>query len=183
MNGWHVLSQYSDEEDLELESLKTELKILRPMPTALLERSWLFYYFGSIVYSPMFFCRTAICNNTEWFDIGLAVYYSYDDLTKSGRVSSDPLQPWKRISEDLLKIARRFKQIYITLWYPHRFGYSDSDVNDTRFINIIQKIIPTRTGLDQIKSDSVVWLSTVNGALPSIPQRIYRHQQENGKNV
>ncbi len=66
----------------------------------------------------------------QWTENGIAVYYSYDDLEKQGKLSSDVHQPWKRILDDVLVIARDFKQIYVTLWYPHTFGVNDETSDD-----------------------------------------------------
>jgi hypothetical protein len=123
--------------------------------------------------------RTAHFNNSLWSETGYAVHFSYADLEKQGKLSSDLLQPWKRVAEDILQIARAYKQIYITAWYPHSFGKrnlneekeftdrrklnnrsSEEDRTDLhRFDIILQQIIPTRTGLDGIKSTAAVWLS------------------------
>lgn len=43
--------------------------------------------------------------------VGLAVHFSYSDLEKQGKLSSDVLQPWKRVLEDVLILARQFKQV------------------------------------------------------------------------
>jgi len=123
--------------------------------------------------------RTANFNNSMWSETGYAVHFSYVDLEKQGKLSSDLLQPWKRVVEDILEIARKHKQIYITAWYPHSFGKrslneektftdrrklndrsNEEDRTDLhRFDVILQQIIPTRTGLDGIKSTAAVWLS------------------------
>ena len=54
--------------------------------------------------------------------MGYAVHFSYSDLLKCGKLSSDRRQPWKRVFEDIVQIARDYKQVYITAWYPHSFG-------------------------------------------------------------
>lgn len=155
--------------------------------------------------------RWATYNDTIWNERGYAVYFSYDDLSKQGKLSSDILQPWKRIVEDVLTVARKHKQVYITVWYPHQFGgerkrslqesrmliekapvvpipvtkatftevLEDNSIavheqhrflkqfhENYRHINIIQQIIPTRTGLDGIKSSAAVWVSAINGSDP-----------------
>jgi hypothetical protein len=148
------------------------------------------------------------------------VFYSYDDLSKGGKISSDILQPWKRILEDVLVVARRYKQIYITVWYPHQFGgnrrrssqephlliekdsvvpipatlatFTEIGEDETkiihhqhrfltelhenfRHVNIIQQIIPTRTGLDGIKSSAAVWVAAINDSEPfSVQQKLPR---------
>ena len=92
----------------------------------------------------------------------MAVYFSLSDLQKQGRLSSDVMYPWKRSVEPVLKIARQFRQAYVFLWFPHRFGKNPSDDNSHKFQNVIQQIRPTRTGYNGIKSDVVVWLSALN---------------------
>lgn len=155
--------------------------------------------------------RWATFNDTAWNERGFGLYYSYDDLSKHGKLSSDILQPWKRVLEDVLVVARKYKQVYITVWYPHQFGGvqrrtasegrsliekesvvpipvtratftevgEDNSIlvheqhrflkefhESYRHINIIQQIIPTRTGLDGIKSSAAVWVSAINDTEP-----------------
>ncbi len=58
-------------------------------------------------------------------------------------------------------------------WFPHAFGSPDlSDPHKHEIV--IQQVIPTRTGLDGIKSSVTVWLSAVNGSEPMLPPRIVR---------
>ena len=52
----------------------------------------------------------------------MAIYFAYTDLEKQGKLSSDKLMPYKRVLEDVLVIARNYKQVYIMAWYPHQFG-------------------------------------------------------------
>ncbi len=63
--------------------------------------------------------------------------------------------------EDMLVIARKYRQSYITVWYPHKFGeVKFGDNNDMRrYTNIVQQTLPTRTGLNELKSTAVVWMS------------------------
>jgi hypothetical protein len=134
-------------------------------------------------------------------------------------LSSDRLAPFKRVKEEILIIARKFKQIYITIWYPSQFGMSDQpddgdgglnsekktrrtneeEENEKRrqryshyepkekmkykYTTIIQTVIPTRTGLNAVVSNAVVWLSAVNHTAPTLKQRIFRqvaYENENG---
>jgi hypothetical protein len=136
-------------------------------------------------------------------------------------LSSDRLAPFKRVKEEILIIARKFKQIYITIWYPSQFGMSDQpddgdgdgSVNSEKktrrtteeeetekrrqryshyepkekmkykYTTIIQSVIPTRTGLNAVVSNAVVWLSAVNHTAPTLKQRIFRqvaYENENG---
>lgn len=157
-----------------------------------------------IISITLFSYRSAKCNSTDWTETGYSVYFSYKDLFKQGMLSSDKLLPWKRVKEDILIIARKFKQVYITVWYPHQFGIEDEDNNKSnnevnitklnfdqyekkkmkyKYTNIIQSIIPTRTGLNSLQSTAVVWLSAINETSPIIPQRIFReiqYENENG---
>ena len=121
--------------------------------------------------------RTATCNATDWTESGFGVYFSYADLTKQGMLSSDKLQPWKRVYEDLLWTARKHKQIYIMVWYPHQFGdkeQSPGSVRSHKHENIIQMVIPTRTGMDGLKSTAAVWMMARNETAMKIPEKIVR---------
>jgi hypothetical protein len=117
--------------------------------------------------------RTVRCNVSNWEEVGFAAYFSYSDLKAQGKFSSDKLQPWKRVSEDVMRVARKFKQFYITVWYPSEFGVLSNDdqhsVSKAHSLKtIIQQTLPTRTGLNELKSTGVVWLSAVNRTRPSI---------------
>ena len=53
------------------------------------------------------------------------------------------------------------------MWYPHAFGEHDKDGRDKgtdiyRYHTIVQQTLPTRTGLFDLQSTGVVWLSAVN---------------------
>lgn len=194
--------------------------------------------------------RSVISNDSLWEEHGFAVYFSYEDLRdKAGKLSSDVERPWKRILEPMLDIARKYKQAYITVWYPRAFGAAPTDaqlqaerqrrrLEDTRASPIdripavqqaklihdlqllpnrqttkppkqvftqqpkvdlmtqssnnkrtdadlavvssihrphplqhtvlLQEVLPTRTGLDGLKSSSVVWLSAVDDIPPHL---------------
>lgn len=174
--------------------LYKELSDMFPKPTLILERQ-------------------AFHNKTEWKDEGYAAYFSYSDLAAQGKLSSDKKKPWKFVSEDVMKVARMFRQVYITVWYANDFGgegdaltsiipgtsklgpgqtkliqdytstktgYGSSsskrDVlhgrirksadNPYLFKNVIQQVLPTRTGLNAIPSTVVVWLSSYNSEEP-----------------
>ena len=121
--------------------------------------------------------RTATCNDTDWTERGFGVYFSYADLLKQGMLSSDKLQPWKRVYEDLLWTARKHKQIYIMVWYPHQFGdkeESPGSVRSHKHENIIQMVIPTRTGMDGLKSTAAVWMMARNETAMKLPPKIVR---------
>ena len=105
--------------------------------------------------------------------MGLAVYFSIDDLKAQGWLSSDILRPWKRVQGKIIGIALEFKLAYIFEWYPHQFGARD-EKNVHQHEVIIQEIIPTRTGLDKLKSTVTVWLSAINGTEPERLPRIFR---------
>ena len=117
-------------------------------------------------------------SNFNTLEEGFAVYYSYEDLEKQGRLSSDKLQPWKRLKEDFLTIARKYRQIYILVWYPNHFGElkgKELDEKDPYHHSVmIQQVIPTRTGLDQIKSNAAIALSAFNYSEPHIHQKLLR---------
>ena len=61
-----------------------------------------------------------------------------------------------------MQIARKNRQPYIFVWFPYRFGKETNDDNTHTYQNVIQQILPTRTGYNGIKSEVVVWLSSVN---------------------
>ena len=129
----------------------------------------------------VFMYRSATCNHTDWTETGYGAYFSYKDLVAQGMLSSDKLQPWKRLQDPIMKIARKFKQVYILVWYPYQFGAKDdataakSAPNQRhRHENIIQTVIPTRTGMDGLKSTTAVWLTARNSTAPTIPPRMYR---------
>jgi hypothetical protein len=114
-------------------------------------------------------CRAATyVNVTDVREEGFGVYFSYDDLEKQGKLSSDVNQPWKRVLESVLEIARKHKQVYVVAWYPSRFGNDlHVDRNDKyKHFSLIQEIVPTRTGLNGIKSKAAVWLTSVNETEP-----------------
>ena len=107
--------------------------------------------------------RSSRNNETGWLEDGLAVHFSLQDLRKQGRLSNDILYPWNGITDDILKIARNHRQAYIFIWFPHRFGKEHENfVPNTRYQNVIQRIVPTRTGYNAIKSEVVVWMSAIN---------------------
>jgi hypothetical protein len=138
------------------QDLKSSLKSMQPKPT-------------------LIFPRLVNHNKTGWEEIGYAIYFSYDDLKKQGKLSSDKLTPWKRIIEDVITIARDFKQVYVTAWYPHEYGHPGDDdkeiklhkENPNRYKTILQQVIPTRTGLHGITSKVPVLLSSVNYQKPT----------------
>jgi hypothetical protein len=72
--------------------LQTQLETVKPKPNEILWR------------------RTKY-NVTGWTDDGLAVYYSYDYLDKEGKLSADVDQPFKRILDEIVVVAREFKQV------------------------------------------------------------------------
>lgn len=137
----------------------------------------------------------------SWQEEGLAVFYGYKDLEKQGLLSSDTARPFKRVLPRILEVARRYKQVYITIYYPHTFGQASPSDNPPkpippppppsvsslpevvsrysnhrpahRYTNILREVVPTRTGLDQVKSTCVVWLSKVNGGEPRLADEAY----------
>eukprot|EP00605_Chrysophyceae_sp_TOSAG23-4_P000855 GSChrysophyteH1.ASY1.ANO1.946.1 assembled CDS len=149
---------YSDRHLLETkQTIESSLNSMNPKPTFI---------------AP----RRTMHNDTGWDEEGYAVYFAYDDLLSQGKLSSDKLKPWKRVLEDVLDVAREFRQVYVTVWYPHEFGAADDDdvegkakvkVNPNSFTSILQQIIPTRTGLRGIGSIVPVWMSAVNHSAPT----------------
>lgn len=204
---------------------------------------------------PTYFMRrSAVSNDSLWEESGFALYYSYADLQNIGKLSADPDKPWKRILEPVIDLARRYKQSYITVWYPRAFGAPPSEaaleaerrrrlqedsgspvaripaVQQARLLRdvqllpprkttrppplaeaprdsrragalsfaagllrdaakveaeaatmstvhrphplqhsvLLQEVIPTRTGLDGLKSSAVVWLQAVDDLAPHL---------------
>jgi hypothetical protein len=122
-------------------------------------------------------CRSSSNAVTGWQEAGLAVYFSNADLKAQGWLSSDRARPWKRTEEPILEIARNLKLIYVVEWFPHAFGVVDP-AHPHKHEVVIQQVVPTRTGLDPIKSSVTVWLTAVNGSQPLLPPRIARHREE-----
>jgi len=123
------------------------------------------------------FERYARNNQSTWTERGVAVHFSIEDLENQGMLSSDKNFPWKRTQEPVLRVARKYRQIYITQWYPSKFGRQDVpavEKDPYRHTTIVRQIVPTRTGLGNIKSTAAVWLSHTNGSEPEIPPRILR---------
>lgn len=87
--------------------------------------------------------RSTNYNDSDSSEIGLAIYYSYQDLANYGLLSSDPERPWKRLQQDMLSIARKYKQIYMIVWYPHTFGYSDQQLQDILLKQSKKHVNPT----------------------------------------
>lgn len=137
-----------------LAALKSDLQKMVPAPTSIFE-------------------RYAENNDTSFNDRGYAIYFSLDDLKEQGMLSSDSHEPWKRTLEPVLKVARSHKQVYITQWYPKKFGRQDVTAvldNAHRHETVIRQIIPTRTGLNNIKSTAAVWLMSTNFTAPTITE-------------
>ena len=59
------------------------------------------------------------------------------------------------------RVARTYRQAYIFIWFPYQFGKVE-EVDAHSHQIIIQQILPTRTGYNGIKSDVVVWMSSLN---------------------
>ena len=136
--------------------------------------------------------RTCATNSTQWTDSGLAVYFSNDDLKLNGKYSNKPSDPYGRVMTDILAIARNYRQTYIIMWYPHTFGAvseTDDELSDSdyealnngfskynRYTSIIQEVIPTRTGLNELRSKVAVWLSSTNRTEPTKPTFVYQKE-------
>lgn len=134
---------YTSTSDGSHSNLFDDLSNMYPKPTHILERN-------------------AKYNVTSWSETGYAAYFSYEDLKKQGKLSSDKLEPHKRVLEDIMIIARDYKQIALTVWYPHEFGKMDNASDPHKYKTLVQQIIPTRTGLGSIKSTAAVWMSKIN---------------------
>jgi hypothetical protein len=151
-----------------------------PKPSKVFPRSDL-----SLLSPPITLIRRTRNNDTNWTEFGYAVYFNLEELeaqgmqlilrsqsphltrlVASGYLSSDSAAPWKRTLQPILKIARKYRQLYVTQWAPSKFGSQDlAQMKGNRHLHetVVRQIIPTRTGLNNIKSTGVVWLWLQNG--------------------
>ena len=166
--------EYTSAQDTLYSDMHEDLRSMRPRPTAVMARS-------------------ARRNESGWQDTGFAVYFSYADLAEQGKLSSDKLQPWKRVVEEMLVIARNYRQVCLVAWYPHEFGRpaeEPSSGSGTRsgsssarsgphwseahmYKSMLQHVIPTRTGLEGLVSIVPVWMSAVNATAPRESPDVY----------
>jgi hypothetical protein len=94
-------------------------------------------------------------------------------------LSSDSHEPWKRTLDPVIKVARDHRQVYITQWYPKKFGRQDvAAVMDSphRHETVVRQVIPTRTGLNNIKSTGAVWLMLTNFSAPKIVEAVIQKE-------
>jgi len=165
---------YTGQSTSSLSELYYDLNSMFPKPTAIME-------------------RTSLLNTTGWHEAGYGVYFSYADLEKQGKLSNDHRKEgkWARVSEDMMWIARKYRQVYITVWFPHQFGVfpEDKDTKDEddeglgeyKYHTIIQKTLPTRTGLFELSSTGVVWLSALNRSSEvGPPPKVIRREWNEG---
>lgn len=154
----HNVQFISMDSKMRLKDLKHDLLSMNPKPTSIVKRE-------------------TYLNGTDFSESGYAVYFSYDDLKKQGKFSTDILHPWKRVAEDVLTIARKYRQIYITTWYPNKFGAKPTDKKTPhRHTSLLKQIVPTRTGLNRLKSITPVWLAVnidVDEGILGIPNKRY----------
>eukprot|EP01039_Chlorochromonas_danica_P007673 gene7673-8480_t len=93
-----------------------------------------------------------------WQERGWLAYYSYSDLARQGLLSSDASRPFRRALDRILSVARRYKQIYVTIYFPHTFGkHTEQQEEEQR-----------GGGLDGLKSSCAVWLTAINGEEPQL---------------
>lgn len=123
--------------------------------------------------------RVSRNKKTGWSESGYAVYFSREDLLQADMLSNEPGEPWKRVREEILRVARQFKQVTVYQWAPHAFGAEDAD---DPYLNwaVLQLVVPTRTGLSGIESSVTVWLAAVNGTAPVKPREYYRKSEVEG---
>jgi len=160
-DGNHHNIEYTNIRELSFTDLRKDLETLIPEPTYVMPRSSQY-------------------NETKWIDYGFAVYFSYDSLKKQNMVSRSPGKPFQMAIDAMLTVARNYRQVYITIWYPNKFGVDSVD-SDNKYLHtvIVQEIIPTRTGLNGLKSSVVVWLSAINNIEPTKPETVIR--KSNGR--
>lgn len=160
--------QYHAHRNLQYDDMYGDLVSMRPQPTSVMVRS-------------------SQLNSTGWKESGYAVYFSYKDLARQGKLSSDKLQPWKRVLDDVLVIARNYHQVCITAWYPHEFGrpspeedkfrdQNDADYDKHLYETVLQQVIPTRTGLTYLRSTVPVWMSAINSSTPVNRKLVYQKE-------
>lgn len=100
----HLFSfQFTSKNKLGSKDLKHDLAHFHPRPTHLMKR------------------YSTYENATEISEDGFGIFFSYEDLEKQGKLSSDKLQPWKRILEDILVVARKYRQV--TFFLLHSLFY------------------------------------------------------------
>ena len=122
-----------------------------------------------------FYCPTrfSVNNKTNWSDFGYALYFSAQDLEASKALSANKDDPWEHSREAMLAVARSFKQVFVFQWTPESFGATlDDDPN--LHTTIVQRVFPTRTGLNGMKSTVVVWMSAMNGGELMRPRQFYK---------
>ena len=69
-------------------------------------------------------------------------------------------------------MARKYKNVAVYRWHPHTFGKAVEE-DPYRHVSIIQDVVPTRTGLDLVKSSVVVWMTAVNDTLVKRTPEVY----------
>lgn len=121
-----------------LSELHDDLVNMRPRPTLIMDR----YSFE---------------NETNWDEPGFAVFFDYEDLRTQGFKANDP-QPWQHAERKIMTIARKYKQVCIYRWHPHRWGEGTKD-NAFKHTTIVQDVLPTRTGLNIVRSTAIVYES------------------------
>jgi len=145
---------YIPNEDSSKISLYDDLNAMSPKPTNIIKR----------------FSHNL---DTAWKEDGYAVFFEYESLKAQGYYSNTVDEPWANVQELMMTLGRRYKQVYLLRWTPKVFGLVD-EADPYRHQCIIQQVLPTRTGLNGIKSTVTVWLSSVNGSEPKIPPRVVR---------
>jgi hypothetical protein len=142
-----------------LAELYNDLSRMVPRPTQIMDRC-VKRLFAPIAALGLRLTRNSACrysfeNETGWDEPGLAVYFEYEDLKVQGYKSDDP-QPWQHVERKVLAIARKHKQICIYRWHPHKWGEASKD-NPFKHTTIVQEVLPTRTGLNTIRSTAMVY--------------------------
>lgn len=85
------------------------------------------------------------------------MFFDYEDLRIQGFKANDH-QPWQHAERKIMTIARKYKQVCIYRWHPHRWGEGTKD-NVFKHTTIVQDVLPTRTGLNIVRSTAIVYES------------------------
>jgi hypothetical protein len=139
---YHSLTQY----------LYKHMQQLYPPPTSIYNRSSL--------------------HTNGYYETGYVIYYSYHDLLQHGLLSSDSMQPWKRIYERVKEMTIQLHIPYIMIWSCSNLGTDTNQDNQHR--HIVQTIEPTRSGYQSLRHSHVVWLSEQNGHVPKKDVLVYQ---------
>jgi len=93
-----------------------------------------------------------------WRVQGWVVRFCPEDLSAQGMLGSGKTfkSRFERAAEGVAVVARRFGVNIVLHWYPHKWGNGALD-DERLHTNVLQEIVPTRSGLQALRSHGVVW--------------------------